>query len=150
MVKSVMLKFARQDKHVTQQQVADAVGLSIRKISKLELDRDEWHDLDNETRAKFNEFFKGAKGWEPLEMVSDDEATLDDEKTDAEQNVENRKSVIEHEHKNENSDDELIEDDDKILTLVEFAYEGLVESKTHDDFTANINMLKRILKKYDI
>ena len=39
-------------------------------------------------------------------------------------------------------------DYDNVLTLIEFVYEGLKESKTHEDFVVNINMLKRIIKKY--
>lgn len=50
----------------------------------------------------------------------------------------------------------LIKKDDKDITqqdtmtfvLVKFAYEGMKESKTHDEFIANINLLKRIIRDY--
>ena len=147
MVESVMLKWTRRNKGLTQQQVADAIGLSNQMISKLELDHKCWKGLSVETKAKFNEFFEGAKGWEPLEL----EPTKD-ESENTEKKVEEKPKTekpIKRESKIEKNDNKLTEDDDKILTLIEFAYEGLSESSTRNEFEANINMLKRILKKYD-
>ena len=48
-------------------------------------------------------------------------------------------------HKNTNS---LTVKDQKTLTLIEFAYEGLFEAETHEDFVANLKMIKRIIDKY--
>ena len=48
----------------------------------------------------------------------------------------------------ENNSDQLNKHDQKTFTLIEFAYEGLRDSENHEDFAANIKMLKRILDKY--
>ena len=42
----------------------------------------------------------------------------------------------------------LTKNDQKTYTLIEFAFEGLRDSENHDEFMANIKMLKRILDKY--
>ena len=55
---------------------------------------------------------------------------------------------IETVHKPIKKTDELTEQDSKTLTLIEFAYEGLKESKNDSDFVANITLMKKILSKY--
>ena len=148
MVESVMLKWTRKYKGLTQQQVADAVGLSNQMISKLELDHKHWKSLSVETKTKFNEFFEGCKGWEPLNLESAE--TEESKKTEnVIEEIHKNEKPIKRETKIEKKDNKLTENDDKVLTLIEFAYEGLSESKTHNEFISNINLMKRILKKYE-
>lgn len=146
---NVMLKWSRKARGLSQKQVADAVGLSHQMISRLELDHKTWDNLNESYKVKLNEFFEGSKGWEPLKIGTDE---IDD--TEIVENITEEVSVIEEpsvKHKSKTvKDNKLTKDDDKTLTLIEFAYEGLIEAKTHEDFSANISILRRILKKYGI
>lgn len=36
----------------------------------------------------------------------------------------------------------------KTLVLLQFAFEGLKESETHEDFKANLKLIKRIVDSY--
>lgn len=150
MVESVMLKWTRHNEGLSQRQVAEAIGVSQKLISNLELDHNNWKGLNVETKKKLNEFFEGSKGWEPLNLEPITTDIQEDTEIEIEEQPEIEKPVVKHTVKIETKDNGLTENDDKVLTLIEFAYEGLSESKTHDDFAANIMLMKRILKKYDI
>lgn len=46
-------------------------------------------------------------------------------------------------------ENEVVDNDDaKTLVLLEFAFEGLKESETHEDFKANLKLIKRIVNSY--
>ena len=144
MKKSVMLKNCRMmEKRISQKELSEAVGISERMINKLEHDEDLWKTMRSSNREKLNEYFKNTRGWEPLEVES---GFFDPDKLINKETVE----IVKEEPKIiENEINQLTEIDAKALTLIEFAYEGLSESDSHTDFIANINMLKRILKKFD-
>lgn len=150
MVESVMLKWTRHNKGLSQREVAEALGVSQKLISNLELDHKNWKGLNVETKKKLNEFFEGSKGWEPIELEPDNTDIQENTEIEIEDQPVIEEPVVKYESKIEKKDIGLTENDNKVLTLIEFAYEGLSESKTHDDFTANIMLLKRILKKYEI
>ena len=145
--KCVMLKWARREKHETQEQVANAIGISAKTISNLELRHESWDSLKNSTKEKLNEYFKGVKYWEPLEIGTDiSEPTGIFEETKEEIVEEKPKKTTKP---NKIKDNSLTDIDIKMLTLIEFAFEGLNESSSHTEFIANINLIKRILKKFD-
>lgn len=147
MKKTVMLKNCRaMEKRVSQKELADAIGISERMLNKLEHDDEPWKTMRNHTKEKLNEYFKDTKGWEPLEVISGgfDPDKLGKKELKVEPAKVETKPVIEVK-----KDSKLTDDDTKVFTLIEFAYEGLNESSSHTDFEANINLLKRILKKYD-
>lgn len=144
MSKIVMLKWARREKHLTQTQVAEAVGISDRMISKLELDHKAWNELTEEEIIKLNDFFDGTKYWEHVEF--EPEVSEPEEIIETVIDESNADSCITDQIQN---DDSLDETDIKALTLIEFVYEGLNESKTHDEFVSNMKILERILKKYE-
>ena len=142
-----MLKWARREMGLTQKQLGDAIGISSRHICTLELHSSAWHTLTNPTKEKLNNFFKDTKYWDQLNLDLDgSDLSEDDEKT-IEETVDVEPVEIEV-HKVEKADKNVKKDYDNVLTLIEFVYEGLKESKTHEDFVVNINMLKRIIKKY--
>lgn len=144
MKKSVMLKNCRaMEKRVTQKELADAVGISERMLNKLEHDEEPWKTMRNSVKEKFNEYFKDVNGWEPLKV---DGPSFNLDKLVKKQEIEPVKEEPVIVVKNNNK---LTENDIKALTLIEFAYESLTEASSHTEFTANIDMLKRILNKFD-
>lgn len=148
MNKSVMLKWSRRDKKLSQKKLAEEIGISENIISRLELSSSEWNKLDESTKSKLNEFFEGCKYWESLVGEPDIEDTSNFVEIDAVEESKETKSSLDY--KIQYSEDMITKYDVKVLTLIEFAYEGLNESKTHEDFKANVDLIKRILKKYNL
>lgn len=148
MNKSVMLKWSRRDKKLSQKKLAEEIGISENIISRLELSSSEWNKLDESTKSKLNEFFEGCKYWESLVGEPDIEDASNFVEIDAVEESKETKSSLDY--KIQYSDDMITKYDVKVLTLIEFAYEGLCDSKTHEDFKANVDLIKRILKKYNL
>ena len=146
MTRTTMLKWCRREKGMTQQALGDAVGLNANTIYKLESNHEVWNGLKDTTKEKLNTFFEGTKYWVPLEMkFSMPEPTKTEEVIKVEPVTNDKPTEV---HQIQYVANQVAPTDIKALTLIEFAYEGLQESKTHEDFVANINMLKRIISKY--
>lgn len=140
MNKPTMLKWSRREKQLTQKQLADDIGVSPKLIGRLELESSEWEKLDEASINKLNDIFDGTKYWNLVESNSIEVERLDIP-------IENKPEERIEVHKPCNK---LTKDDIKILTLIEFAYEGLRESQKHEDFVVNVNLIKRILNKYNL
>lgn len=115
--------------------------MSPNTINYLETDETRWGTMYTKTVDKINSYLDGTIE----EMVTIIPAKRTSDYIDSERIDEQPIMVI---CKSKDNDDLLTENDKKTLTLIEFAYEGLSDSKTHEDFVANVNMIKRILKKY--
>lgn len=133
----IRLKEVRTNLGLSQRELGKKLGLSNWTISKLESDETKWRAMAPSTTDKINSLFDGT-----FEYDSEKEETNVIE----EENVIIEPIVI---HTQQLKDNSLNDLDNKTLTLIEFAYEGLMDSKTVKEFIANINMLKRILNKYD-
>ena len=133
----IRLKEVRTNLGLSQRELGKKLGLSNWTISKLESDETKWRAMAPSTTDKINSLFDGT-----FEYDSEKEETNVIE----EENVIIEPIVI---HTQQLKDNSLNDLDNKTLTLIEFAYEGLMDSKTGKEFIANINMLKRILNKYD-
>lgn len=133
----IRLKEVRTNLGLSQRELGKKLGLSNWTISKLESDETKWRAMAHSTTDKINSLFDGT-----FEYDSEKEETNVIE----EENVIIEPIVI---HTQQLKDNSLNDLDNKTLTLIEFAYEGLMDSKTGKEFIANINMLKRILNKYD-
>lgn len=146
------LKWNRRRMGLSQKAFADKVGVSVGTIYRLERDETAWLTIQNTTEDKICAVFESMASWQPeradkilreindsnFESYGDEVEEIKEEKP---MHVKVEKEPIE----NKNS---LNAHDQKTLTLIEFAYEGLAEAKTHEEFEANINMLRRVLNKY--
>ena len=147
------LKWNRKKLGMTQKEFAKAAGLDVGTINKLENDETAWLTVKSTTEDKIYAMFEGQNVWDmkPEEKGSDThtETIEQDVKIPigmvTQEMVEQATRQYEQEKKIHNS---LSAHDKKTLTLIEFAYEGLMEAKTHADFEANINIIKRVINKY--
>ena len=140
------LKWNRKDvMGLSQKEFADKYGLCAATISKLETDETAWTTIQTSTFDKIAKAFEGGDFW-PIRNLAEGESKNVDEiiEEKKEENTEQtwaEKVVI-------MLNNSLTEQDKETMKLVEFAVEGLKEAETHESFEANINLLKRILKKY--
>ena len=144
------LKWNRKRLGLTQKQFAEKVGLHVLTIAKLEKDETAWATILPSTEDKIYSFYEGMNSWQPERADKvireiNDELETEQEVIKEEIVMVPEPVVVNEPVHNENS---LNKDDEKTLILIEFAFEGLKESKTHEDFVANINMMKRIIKQY--
>lgn len=142
------LKWNRQKLGLSQKQFGEKVGLCKATISKLEVDEGYWACIRRDTEDKLCALFEAEGLWQ-IERTAVDETEDENKEREVDnRDVEEIKAEIKQEvviHKNDNS---LTVKDQKTLTLIEFAYEGLFEAETHEDFVANLNLIKRIIDKY--
>ena len=132
----IRLKEIRTNLGLSQRELGKKLGLSNWTICKLEKDETKWRAIAATTVDKINSLFDGTFEYdsEKEETNTIEESIISD-------------PIIIHTHQLMNNG--LNDLDKKTLTLIEFAYEGLMDCKTNKEFIANINMLKRILNKYD-
>lgn len=141
------LKWNRKRLGLTQEEFAKKAGVAIGTISRLEHDETAWLTVRNETEDKIYALFDSMDSWQPDDFKAGtviQEIHTEIENPEIVTIVKQEEVVI---HK-ENNSDQLNKHDQKTFTLIEFAYEGLRDSENHEDFAANIKMLKRILDKY--
>lgn len=131
---------------IWQKAFADKVGLSAMTIRKLETDETAWLTALPSTVDKIYAGLEGANYWarddKPTQELPKDEPVV--EELDYDVPVAEPQPVIEEVKEN----NDLHKRDGKTLILIDFAVEGLKEAETHEDFMANIKLLKRILKDY--
>ena len=147
------LKWNRRAKGLSQKEFADLVGVSVGTISRLELDESAWLTVRPETEEKIVSQFTSPSSWKldekdihrglkeiGKELEEKVETEVDDKVITEKTPITIIEPVKVH--------NGLTKDDEKTLSLIEFAYEGLSQAKTHEDFIANINLIKRIVKGY--
>lgn len=140
MNRSERLKTKRVEDGLSQAALAKKLGMSPNTINYLEADETRWGTMYTKTVDKINSYLDGTIN----ETITIIPSKRTDNYIDSER-VDEQPIMVICKSKDDNS---LTDDDKKTLTLIEFAYEGLSDSKTHEEFMANINMLKRIIKKY--
>lgn len=127
-----LLKRRRKEERLSQTNLAKMLGMSCKTIVALEKDETRWRAMHAVTVDKINSFLDGSYK-ENVNSVNEEPAHKP------------AVVVVCDIPKNDNT---LSKQDKKTLTLVEFAYEGLTESTNHNEFVANLKLLKRILDKY--
>ena len=141
------LKWNRRKMRLTQKELANKAGLSSATIGRLEQDETHWEIITDETFDKISKVFEEIQGMKFMKFHESNSVNLE-EKTEETINME----VVEPK-----MDETLVEveekkavdnDDAKTLVLLEFAFEGLKESETHEDFKANLKLIKRIVDSY--
>lgn len=142
------LKWNRKQRGLSQKKLAKEVDLSVGTIGRLEVDETAWLTLRRETEDKLCAFFDQEGMW-PLKRLSEAEPEEMNNETEIVEEVtaeivESETEVVIHKTRKNG----LTEKDQKTLDLIEFAYEGLIESISHEDFMANLKMIRRIIDKY--
>lgn len=123
-----LLKLTRKKLGMTQKEFAILAGVSPRTIWKLEQDEMVWSTILPITYDKIDTAIKNEI---PNMMISKEEYEL-----------------LINKIYTENDNDELTDNDKLILNILSFAIKGLKESKNHNEFIANIKIIKRTLKEY--
>ena len=143
------LKWNRKRLGMSQKEFAVKVGLCVNTITKLETDETAWNTIRGETEDKICAMFDSMASWQPENAKDIMEITRSTEsKPEGEEKIEESRPRVTYRTYIEKLEDKLTKEDEKALILIEFAYEELSRAKTHEDFTASINMLKRIVDKY--
>ena len=148
------LKWNRKKLGLTQKQFADKAGLNVTTINKLENDETAWLTVQRETEEKIYKMYEGVDVWaieptnkgadkpvEPTEIKQDNKVLISEVTQEMVDRMAAEEARVQKLHS-------LTTHDNKIMTLMEFAYEGLTEAKSHEEFEANLNMIRRILNKY--
>ena len=159
MGRCAILKHCRKELNLNQQQFADKVGVSLSTIARLEQDETAWLSVRPSTEEKIQELIGGVDRWGRKHLTEKSKNESKDETTPVETsttipigqitpemmeqiNKQHEEDQVKKVHNSINGHDK------KTLTLIEFAYEGLMEASTHEEFVANINMIRRIINKY--
>ena len=139
------LKWNRRKLGLSQKEFADKVGVSIGTISRLETDETTWETMQDVTFDKIFSAFDGKDAW-PMKN------------REVQKTIEPEEEPVKVEEKTEVSwaervvcminNNGITEQDTKTMSLLEFVLDGLKEAENHEEFVANIKLLKRILKDY--
>ena len=125
---------------ISDRDYAKLVGADQVTIRKLRHDDEYWDKIPETLRERIYATFKPMSAVsKAVETVNEVEESL----AKTEERIEQLESSVEGLKKNG-----LNEQNEKTLTLVEFIFEEMKESKKHSDFVANIGLLNRALSKY--
>ena len=138
------LKWNRQSMGLSRKALGDMIGLSDETIRKLETDESTWEVIRPDTFDKISEVLNGERTI-PMKTEQTKPVKTEEEYVKVEDPENAPAWALEAVQMYK---DLLTEQDKKTMVLLEFAYEGFKESKTHSEFIANIKLLKRMLKDY--
>lgn len=139
------LKWNRRKMKLSQSELAKKAGLSSATIGRLERDETRWEFITDETFDKLTTVFEEIQGFAFVKVHESNSTNI--EESEETINVEEEKPKMEEtlvEVEEKKTDD----NDVKTLTLLEFAFEGLKESETHEDFKASLKLIKRVVDSY--
>lgn len=146
------LKWNRRRLGLTQAQFAKKAGVSVNTINKLERDETAWRTMRDDTVDRVYAMFEPMNSWKPDDFEANNVIReIHTEIEEAENGIVREEVVPEVEEvivPEVKDNSKLTKNDQKTYTLIEFAFEGLRDSENHEEFVANIKMLKRILDKY--
>ena len=130
---------------LSQSELAEKAGLSSATIGRLERDETRWVFITDETFDKLTRVFEEIQGFAFVKVHESNSTNI--EESEETINVEEEKPKMEEtlvEVEEKKADD----NNAKTLVLLQFAFEGLKESETHEDFKANLKLIKRIVDSY--
>ena len=130
---------------LSQSELAEKAGLSSATIGRLERDETRWEFITDETFDKLTRVFEEIQGFAFVKVHESNSTNI--EESEETINVEEEKPKMEEtlvEVEEKKADD----NNAKTLVLLQFALEGLKESETHEDFKANLKLIKRIVDSY--
>lgn len=146
MNRSNNLKWRRKEAGLSRREFANIAGVSMGTVGRLESDETTWDTMQDGTTDKILNALESLSKRDDkvVEPVVEETDEVEELVSDCDQ-AKVSKWVMEMKQYEE---DQLTKADTKTMILVEFAYEGLTEAKTHSEFIANVKLLKRILKDY--
>lgn len=139
------LKFNRRKLGLSQKEFAEKVDLSVGTISRLELDETAWETIQDSTFDKINSIFESENLGRIITVNGHEE----------------RKDKVDERYKEVEVKEELtwadkVEaglkqnkrpiEDEVTLKLLEFIMDGLRQAEDHEEFEANLKLLKRVMK----
>lgn len=139
------LKWNRRKMKLSQSELAEKAGLSSATIGRLERDETRWEFITDETFDKLTRVFEEIQGFAFVKVHESNSTNIKESEETI--NVEEEKPKMEEtlvEVEEKKADD----NNAKTLVLLQFAFEGLKESETHEDFKANLKLIKRIVDSY--
>ena len=139
------LKWNRRKMKLSQSELAEKAGLSSATIGRLERDETRWEFITDETFDKLTMVFEEIQGFAFVKVHELNSSNI--EESEETINVEEEKPKMEEtlvEVEEKKADD----NNAKTLVLLQFAFEGLKESETHEDFKANLKLIKRVVDSY--
>lgn len=143
------LRWNRKRLGLTQKQFAKKVGLCEMTISKLERDETAWATLQDSTVDKIMSFYSSMSSWQPEradKVIREINKTVKTSKVEEEVIMD--APAVFAQVKAKPVERGLNKQDEKTLTLIEFAYEELTQAKTHEEFVDAIQMLRKIMNRY--
>ena len=135
------LKWNRRKMKLSQSELAEKAGLSSATIGRLERDETRWEFITDETFDKLTRVFEEIQGFAFVKVHESNSTNI--EESEETINVEEEKPKMEEtlvEVEEKKADD----NNAKTLVLLQFAFEGLKESETHED----LKLIKRIVDSY--
>ena len=139
------LKWNRRKMKLSQSELAEKAGLSSATIGRLERDETRWEFITDETFDKLTRVFEEIQGFAFVKVHESNSTNI--EESEETINVEEEKPKMEEtlvEVEEKKADD----NNAKTLVLLQFAFEGLKESETHEVVKSNIKLIKRIVDSY--
>ena len=130
---------------LSQSELAEKAGLSSATIGRLERDETRWGFITDETFDKLTKVFEEIQGFAFVKVHESNSTNI--EESEETINVEEEKpkmeeTLVEVEEKKEDDNNA------KTLVLLQFAFEGLKESESNEDFKANLKLIKRVVDSY--
>ena len=139
------LKFNRRKLGLSQKEFAERVGLSIGTISRLETDETTWETIQDATFDKINSIFESERLGRIITVNGHEEHK---------ENVEEKTKKVEEEKESVWAD--KVEtglkykkrsiEDNATLKVLEIIMDGLRKAESHEEFEANLKLLKRLMK----
>ena len=130
---------------LSQSELAEKAGLSSATIGRLERDETRWGFITDETFDKLTKVFEEIQGFAFVKVHESNSTNI--EELEETINVEEEKPKMEEtlvEVEEKKADD----NNAKTLVLLQFAFEGLKESESNEDFKANLKLIKRVVDSY--
>lgn len=124
---------------ITQAELSVKVGVNEKTVRRLEKDESAWASVRESSVDKIMAFCSKVSSTKTEELDDTHEISIPKEEP-----IMKPEPVT----KITPSNNGLSKQDEKTLTLIEFAYEELTQAKTHDDFVNAITMLRKIMNRY--
>lgn len=149
MSKCVMLITTRRKLGMSQAELSVRVGVNEKTIRRLEKDETAWSSVRESSVDKIMSFCSNASSYQPEQLDKVIQETNKTDKTsETEEEVIMDAPAVFAQATVKPIERGLTKQDEKTLTLIDFAYEELTQAKTHDEFELAIKMIKKIVDRY--
>ena len=148
------MRWVRHSLGLNQKKFAEEIGVCQLTISKLERDRTAWATIMPSTVDKIHAYYESLAKKKPnddeiREIINDLRGGFDEQTSEPvveEVVTVEPEPVVIIEEPVVHNDSDLTDKDRQLMKYVEFACGNLRESKSHEEFVTQIDILKRIIK----